>query len=61
MMSYILDIIACGLVVVGELIGALLLMLTLQFIFYKVFKVNIYKSIFNGLDRLDKYLTAKLG
>ena len=60
-MIYILDIIACGLVVAGELIGALLLMLTIQFIFYKVFNVNIYKSIFRGLDKLDKYLTTKLG
>ena len=60
-MSYLLDIIACGLVVAGELIGALLLMLTIQFIFYKVFKINIYKLLIKSLNNLDKYLTAKLG
>lgn len=60
-MIYILDIIACGLVVAGELIGAILGAMLIQLFFYRVLKINLVKSLFRGLDNLDKYLTTKLG
>lgn len=43
-MIYILDLIACGLVVLAELIGAFTLAILTQFIFYRVFKINLYKK-----------------
>ena len=57
-MIYILDIIACGLVVAGELIGALLIAMLTQLFFYRVLKINLYRSIDKGLNKLDRYLSS---
>lgn len=53
-MIYILDIIACGLVVLAELIGVLILAILTQFIFYRVFKINLYKRFAKLIFELDK-------
>lgn len=53
-MIYILDIIACGLVVLAELIGVLILAVLTQFIFYRVFKINLYKRFVKLIFELDK-------
>lgn len=53
-MIHILDIIACGLVVLAELIGVLTLAILTQFIFYKVFKINLYKRFVKLIFELDK-------
>lgn len=55
-MIYVLDVIACGLVVVAEFIGAILFGILTQFIFFQVFKINLFKSIIKGLDNLDRRL-----
>ena len=54
MIEYLLDVYLCGLVVLAELIGAIAIAILFQFIFYKVFKINLYKSFCKFLDRLDK-------
>lgn len=53
-MIYILDVIACGLVVLAELIGVFALAILTQFIFYRVFKMNLYKSFVKLIFELDK-------
>lgn len=54
MIEYLLDVYLCGLVVLAELIGAIAIGILLQYIFYKVFKINLYKSFWKFSDRLDK-------
>lgn len=56
-MIYLLDVIGCSLVVIAEVIGSLLIAILTQFIFYKVFKINLFKSIIKGLDKLDRRLS----
>ena len=53
---YLLDVILCGLVVFAELFGAVVLALTVQFLFLKLFKINLYKLINQKLNKLDKKL-----
>ena len=54
MISYWLDVILCSLVVITKVVQAIGIALLIQFIFYKVFKINLYKSFWKFLDRLDK-------
>ena len=54
MISYWLDVILCSLVVIAKVVQAIGIALLVQFIFYKVFKINLYKSFWKFLDRLDK-------
>lgn len=54
MISYWLDVILCSLVVITKLIGAIAIVLLIQLIFYKVFKINLYKSFCKFSDKLDK-------
>ena len=56
MIEYLLDVYLCGLVVLAELIGAIAIAILFQFIFYKVFKINLYKE----LDKLSKRLDRKV-
>ena len=56
MISYLLDVYLCGLVVIAKLIGAIAIALLIQLIFYKVFKINLYKE----LDKLSKRLDRKV-
>ena len=53
---YLLDVILCSLVVIAELFGAVVLALTVQFLFLKLFKINLYKLINKKLNKLDKKL-----
>ena len=58
MIIYWLDVIACGLVVFAELIGALLIAMLTQLFFYRVLGINLYRSINRGLNRLDRYFNS---
>ena len=55
-MNYWLDVLLCGLVTLGELIGVMLLAVLIQIIFYKIFRINLYKKIITGLNKLEKYI-----
>ena len=54
MISYWLDVMLCSLVVITKVVQAIGIALLVQFIFYKVFKINLYKSFWKFSDRLDK-------
>lgn len=54
MISYWLDVVLCSLVIITEVIKIIGIALLLQFIFYKVFKINLYKSFWKFSDKLDK-------
>ena len=54
MISYWLDVMLCGMVVLGRLVQAIGIALLVQFISYKVFKINLYKSFWKLSDKLDK-------
>lgn len=61
MISYYLDVALCGLTLLAELFGAIGTMLLVQLIFYRVFKINLYKSFEKFLDKMDKKLTEMFG
>lgn len=54
MISYWLDVILCSLVVIAKVVQAIGIALLIQFIFHKVFKINLYKSFWKLSDKLDK-------
>lgn len=54
MISYYLDVALCGLTLMLELFGAIGMMLLVQLIFYRVFKINLYKSFEKFLDKMEK-------
>lgn len=54
MISYWIDVMLCSLVVIAKVVQAIGIALLVQFIFYKVFKINLYKSFCKFSDRLDK-------
>ena len=56
MISYWLDVMLCSLVVITKVVQAIGIALLVQFIFYKVFKINLYKNIIRGLNKLEKYI-----
>ena len=53
---YLLDVMLCSLVVIVELFGAVVFALTVQLLFLKLFKINLYKLINKKLNKLDKKL-----
>lgn len=61
MISYLLDIYLCSLVVIAEIIGAIAIALLIQFIFYKGFKINLYKNLCKLSRKLDKKVTEMFG
>ena len=61
MIEYLLDVYLCGMVVIAELIGAMAIAILFQFIFYKVFKINLYKSLCKLSKKLDKKVTEIFG
>ena len=61
MISYLIDVFLCGMVVVAELIGTLILAISVEVIVYKIFKINLYQEIWKGLNRLDRKLNRILG
>ena len=50
----ILDLILTLSIIFIEIIGAMAIALVIQGIFYKVFKINLYKSFWKLSDKLDK-------
>lgn len=57
MISYWLDVMLCSLVVIAKVVQAIGIALLVQFIFYKVFKINLYKSFWKFSDRLEKRIS----
>lgn len=57
MIEYLLDIYLCGLVVLVEVIGAMAIAILFQYVFYKVFKINLYKNLCKLSRKLDKKVT----
>lgn len=56
MINYWLDVIACAMTVLLELIGSIGIAMLIQLISYQCFGINLYQRINRGLHRLDKYL-----
>ena len=54
MISYWLDVMLCGMVMLGRLVQAIAIGILTQYIFYKVFKINLYKTFWKFSDKLDK-------
>ena len=61
MIEYLLDVYLCGMVVITELIGAILIGILTQYIFYKVFKINLYKSLCILSRKLDRKVNEYFG
>ena len=61
MISYWLDVILCSLVVIAKVVQAMGIALLVQFIFYKVFKINLYKNLCKLSRKLDKKVTEMFG
>lgn len=57
MISYWLDVMLCGMVVLGRLVQAIAMGILTQYIFYKVFKINLYKNLCKLSRKLDKKVT----
>lgn len=61
MISYWLDVMLCGMVVLGRLVQAIAMGILTQYIFYKVFKINLYKNLCKLSRKLDKKVTEMFG
>ncbi len=61
MISYFLDVALCGMMLLAEIFGSIISMLLIQFIFYRVFNINLYKSFWKFLNKMDKKLTTIFG
>lgn len=61
MINYYLDVALCGLVVLAELVGVIALVIAVQFIFVKMFRINPVLKFLKFLDRFDKKLTEIFG
>lgn len=55
-MISLVDAFACGIVVIAELIGILLLSLLVQLVVYQLTGISLYNEIIKGLYKLDKKL-----
>ena len=55
-----LDIFLCGITVLIELVMIILFTLLIQFIFYRVFNINLFRSGTKLLQKVDRYLNKKL-
>lgn len=56
MINYWLDVIACIMTAILELVGTIGIAMLIQLISYQCFGINIYQRIIKRLNRLDKYL-----
>lgn len=61
MISYLIDLFLCGMVVVAELAGTIILAIAIEVIVYKIFKINLCQKIWKGLNGLDRKLNKILG
>lgn len=53
-MINLVDAFACGIVVIAELIGIILLALLIQLVVYQLTGISLYNKFFKGLDKLEK-------
>lgn len=60
-MNKLLDLYLCSLVTIGELISIFIGLLLVQAIFYRVFKINLYKIIKNKLTNIGKEIERCCG
>ena len=61
MIEYLLDVYLCGLVVLAELTGAMAIAILFQYVFYKVFKINLYKNLCKLSRKLDRKVNEYFG
>lgn len=61
MIEYLLDVYLCGIVIIAELIGAMAIAILFQYVFYKVFKINLYKSLCILSRKLDRKVNEYFG
>lgn len=60
-MNKLLDLYLCSLVTIGELIAILIGLLVVQAIFYRVFKVNLYRITKNKLKNIGRRIELWCG
>lgn len=60
MISYLVDLFLCSMVVVAKLTGTIILAIAVEVMVYKVFKINLYREIWKGLNGLDRKLNKIL-
>ena len=53
-MITLIDAFACGIVVIAELIGIILLALLIQLVVYQLTGTSLYVQFFKGLDKLEE-------
>lgn len=61
MISYWLDVMLCGMVVLGRLVQAIVIAILLQYTFNKFLNINLFKSFWKLSDKLDKKIIKILG
>lgn len=57
----ILDLILTLSIIFIEIIGAMAIAILFQYVFYKVFKINLYKNLCKLSRKLDKKVTEMFG
>lgn len=61
MISHWLDVMLCGMVVLGRLIQAIVIAILLQYTFNKFLNINLFKSFWKLSDKLDKKIIKIFG
>lgn len=61
MISYWLDAMLCGMVVLGRLVQAIVIAIILQYTFNKFLNINLFKSFWKLSDKLDKKIIKIFG
>lgn len=61
MISYWLDVMLCGMVVLGRLVQAIVIAIILQYTFNKFLNINLFKSFWKLSDKLDKKIIKIFG
>lgn len=61
MISYWLDVMLCGMVVLGRLVQAIIIAILLQYTFNKFLNINLFKSFWKLSDKLDKKIIKIFG
>lgn len=61
MIEYLLDVMLCGMVVLGRLVQAIVIAILLQYTFNKFLNINLFKSFWKLSDKLDKKIIKIFG
>ena len=61
MISYWLDVMLCGMVVLGRFVQAIVIAILLQYTFNKFLNINLFKSFWKLSDKLDKKIIKIFG